>query len=150
MTDGGGASPVLVIGVGNDLRADDAVGRWVADQIEACDLPGVTVRSVVQLTPELALDAVGRELVVVVDASVEADELRIEELEPAADAAVMTHHGDPAGLLALVALLGDSPTRALLVSIPVGSLELGQGISPPALAAAQEAVDRLLAVFDGS
>ena len=43
----------LVIGYGNDLRSDDGAGRAVADRISEMELPGVAVRSVMQLTPEL-------------------------------------------------------------------------------------------------
>ena len=53
----------LVIGYGNDLRTDDGAGRWVAERIESFDLPGVSVRSVPQLTPELTLDIAGTRLV---------------------------------------------------------------------------------------
>ncbi len=64
----------LVIGYGNDLRCDDGAGRAVADRIEAMALPGVEVRSVQQLAPELALDIACAETVVFVDASIDVAE----------------------------------------------------------------------------
>jgi len=48
----------LVIGIGNPLRGDDGVGTWLAEQaavLTAAEPDGpVAVRSVQQLTPELA------------------------------------------------------------------------------------------------
>ena len=64
----------LVIGYGNDLRSDDGAGRVVADRLDALALPDVTVRSVIQLTPELALEIAKFDTVVFVDASVEVAE----------------------------------------------------------------------------
>ena len=90
----------LVIGYGNDLRSDDGAGRWVAQQIDDRGLDGIEVRSVAQLTPELALEIAGRSVVVFVDASVDVRELTIDEVEASSEAStVMTHHGNPADLL---------------------------------------------------
>ncbi len=144
MTEAGGRRPVLVIGYGNDLRCDDGVGRWVADQIAALELPNVEVRSIMQLTPELALEIVDRRLVVFVDASVGAATVSIRAVEPEPDATVMTHHGDPASLLAFGSMLGAAPERTMLVSIPAPDLGIGYGLSPRAAAAARDALDRIL------
>jgi hydrogenase maturation protease len=136
--------PVLVIGYGNDLRSDDGVGRWVADQIGAMDLPNVEVLSIIQLTPEIALDVVDRRLVVFVDASVDAATVSIRDVEPEPLATVMTHHGDPARLLSLSSMLGAAPERSMLVSIPAPDLGMGSSFSPRAEAAARDALDRIL------
>lgn len=114
--------PILVIGHGNDLHSDDGAGRWVPDQIEAMELPNVEVLSIMQLTPEIALDIVDRDLVIFVDASVDTDELRIEDIRPNHDATVMTHHGDPSSLLSLGIGFGRSASKCLLVSVPGPSL----------------------------
>ena len=50
-----GRAPVLVIGVGSELRRDDAVGRRVVERLETDGLGAVEVRSLHQLTPELAV-----------------------------------------------------------------------------------------------
>ena len=138
----------LVVGYGNDLRRDDGAGRWVADQIEALDLPGVVVRSVSQLTPELALEAAGRRLVVFVDADVDAAEVIVRSVEPNATARnTMTHHGDPAALLALVPAVGEPPAAAHLVSIPATDLEMGLSMTSGTQAAAEAAVERVIALL---
>ena len=66
---------LLVIGYGNDLRSDDGAGRAVAEMVSDLDLPGVEVRTMSQLTPELSLAITGRAKVVFVDADVDATEV---------------------------------------------------------------------------
>ena len=141
----------LVVGYGNDLRRDDGAGRWVADQIEALDLPGVAVRSVSQLTPELALEAAGRDLVVFVDADVDVSKLAVRPVEAdVAGGKTMTHHGNPATLLGMVPAVGEPPRRARVVSIPAGDLEMGLEMTPATRAAAEEAVDAIVSLLQGS
>ena len=145
MTEPADRAPILVIGYGNDLRSDDGAGRWVADRIDAMGLAGVEARSIMQLTPEVSLDIVERRWVVFVDASVETEELRVDEIEPTPGATVMTHHGDPASLLAVCERVGQPRERATRVSIPARNLEMGNSFSPPAEGAARAAVDRIVA-----
>ena len=133
----------IVIGYGNDLRSDDGAGRWVADRVEELRLPGVDVRSMSQLTPEIALEVGGREVVVFVDASVDTSELRIEQVEPGSEGSVMTHHGDPATVLSMVRAVGEPPTSAYLVSIPASNLEMGFAMTSSTRAAAERAVDEI-------
>ena len=59
----------LVIGYGNSLRGDDGVGRQVAEQVAAWNLPQVSSLSVHQLTPELAESIAHTDVVLFVDAS---------------------------------------------------------------------------------
>ena len=133
---------MLVIGYGNDLRSDDGAGRAVADAIAGRALPGVEVRSMSQLTPELSLEIAGRHTVVFVDADVDATELRTRKVVAgSAGDRVMTHHGDPATLLELTSTVGEAPAEAFVVSIPATNLEMGFEFSPPTAKAVVEAVD---------
>lgn len=135
----------LVIGYGNDLRTDDGAGRWVADQIDGLELEGIEVRSVPQLTPELALAVSGRDAVVFVDASVDTTELTIERVEPSGSASdVMTHHGNPATLLSMVPSVGDMPAEAWIVSIPARDLSMGFEMTVKTQEAAEAAVSAIV------
>ena len=137
----------LVIGYGNDLRSDDGAGRWVANAIEERGLDGVEVRSVAQLTPELALAVSGRSVVVFVDASVDTTELTVMPVEVSrASSDVMTHHGNPANLLSMVPQVGETPGSAWLVSIPAVELGMGFELSPVTQEAAEAAVDAIEAL----
>ena len=63
---------VLVIGFGNELRADDGVGPAIAERLGSDPrAAGARVLAVRQLTPDLALDVASCSLVVLVDATVE-------------------------------------------------------------------------------
>jgi hydrogenase maturation protease len=132
---------VLVIGVGSELRGDDAAGRYVADEVERIAPPGVEVRSVHQLTPELAIEVADRELVIVVDADVDVAAVTCRTVAVSGGRpGVMTHHLDPAALLGLASLFGSPPAQAALVSIPVHDLGIGTELSSATAEAAEHAV----------
>jgi len=136
------AASALVIGYGNDLRADDGAGRSVADAIGARALPGVAVRSTTQLTPELALEMTGTTTVVFVDASIQDEDVTVRLVEQSPDPPrSMTHHGDPAALLSMVAAVGPPPETAYVVSIPASNLGLGFDFTPRTEAAVAEAIE---------
>ncbi len=131
---------VLVIGVGSDLHRDDAVGRRVADAIERRELPGVAVRSTMQLLPELAEPVARADLLIVVDASTLADTVRTRSVV-ASDRRAGSHDGNLAGLLGLVDDLGLPCPPAVLVEVPVADLSLGDGLTDLATDAMSGAVD---------
>ncbi len=138
---------LLVIGYGNDLRSDDGAGRAVAEMVSDLDLPGVQVRTMSQLTPELSLEISGRATVIFVDADVDATELTVRQVTagPPGDGA-MTHHGDPATLLSLTANVGPLPDEAFVISIPASNLEMGFAFSQRTEHAIGEAVDMIAAM----
>jgi hydrogenase maturation protease len=136
----GGRPPLLVVGTGSELRCDDAVGRHVAAEVAACGVADVEVLGVHQLTPELAADLEGRELVIFVDAAVDVDTVTVRRVS-SATASVSTHYLDPAGLVRLADVLGWSPRAALAVHVPVHDLRLGTELSPRARAVAAQAVE---------
>jgi hydrogenase maturation protease len=145
---------VLVVGYGNDLRSDDGAGRWVADRIDEMGLDGVEVRSMAQLTPEVSLQIEDRDLVVFVDASVAVSELTVADLDPAGGTStgpgsVMTHHGDPASVLAMAAAEGHVPSRSVLVSIPAAELGMGFTFTEGTMDASRRAVEAILELVNG-
>jgi hydrogenase maturation protease len=142
------AGRVLVIGYGNTLRRDDAVGVRTAESLRAH--PGfgdVDVLAVHQLTPELALDISAASLVVFIDADVLAEpgSVQVQPLTPmtaqapadqasaaqtSAGPGASSHHVGASELLALANTLTGSAPRALSVAIGVADLEMGDGLSP--------------------
>ena len=135
---------MLVIGVGSELRRDDAAGRRVAGAIAEHGLDDVEVCSVHQLTPELALDLDARALVVFVDAAVDVDDLVVRELPGGVGGAGGSHHMGPPELLALAACLGWAPERAVVVHIPVVDLALGTELSPATRREVERAVTAVI------
>lgn len=139
---------VLVIGYGNPLRGDDGVGPAVAAEVERLRLPGVRVRVVHQLTPELAADLADVQRAVFVDAAAPAggEPVRAVRLNGPPPDAVLTHAADPRGLLALArAVFGRAP-EAWLVTAAGDDFGFRDGLSPAGRARAAEAVDRVLAL----
>lgn len=138
--------PILVLGVGSSLRSDDAAGRCVVEAVAARRLPGVECRLVHQLTPELAADAAGRDLLVVVDASTAVREVTVAEVTGAAPGGALSHHLGVARLLDLVDHLGvgDRPA-AITVEVPVEDLGLGFELAPRTAAAVQQAAAHVVA-----
>jgi hydrogenase maturation protease len=120
---------VLVIGYGNPLRGDDGIGAAIATEVAALGLPGVEVRVVHQLTPELAADLADARLAVFVDAAAGGEPVAAVRLEAAADD-VITHAVDPRGLLALAgAAFGRTP-EAWLVTAAGADFGFGDTLSP--------------------
>ena len=61
-------APTLVFGWGNASRGDDALGPLFIERLRALALPGVECLDDYQLQPEHALDLIGRERVLFIDA----------------------------------------------------------------------------------
>jgi hydrogenase maturation protease len=137
----------LVIGYGNTLRRDDAVGPRVAEAVAALNLPGVRAIARHQLVPELAGPISEAGAVIFVDAAVDADGgVELRKLEPADDGQILAHATDPRSLLALARqLFGRSPP-AWTLAIPVDDLDFGEALSPRAEAGFQAALAQIRAL----
>ena len=138
----GGRWSVVVIGYGNDLRGDDAVGPLAAAAVAAWDAPGIRALAVHQLTPELAEALAAANLAIFVDARAPVPNqerggegqqpIAVHSLEPAAVDSAIGHAGDPGALLALAAALYGRCPAAWLITVPAHSFEFGAGLSPAA------------------
>ena len=145
--------PALVIGYGNTLRNDDAVGSRAATVVHGWGLPGVTALAVTQLTPELAEPLATARLAVFVDARLAAEgdlpEVEVRPLEPSGEASTFGHIGDPRRLLALARAVYGSCPRAWLVTVPAADVGLGEGLSPQAKRGLEDALARIAALLSG-
>ena len=132
---------LLVIGYGNSLRGDDAVGPRVAQALEELRLPGISVLSCDLLAPELADPIAKAQKVAFVDASVEPmSSVRLRPLSPADSSQILAHAADPRTLLALARdVFGHAPP-AWWVTIPVENLEIGGELSGRARAGIEQAI----------
>jgi len=149
---------VLLIGYGNTLRGDDALGPMAVERLRPllADLasatgsavsPEVELEHCYQLAPELAAQLAAVDLVIFVDAAAEGKPglVRVERLSPQSSdaassthAASLTHHVQPAALLGLtIALYGRAP-EAILVTGAGANFESGEGLSEYGSAALNE------------
>lgn len=124
-----GSVQVLVIGYGNELRRDDAVGPKVAASVAKWNLPGVESITCHQLTPELAQPIASAERVIFVDASVAAESVEIRDIEPNDNLQIITHATEPRSLLALAKQTFGRCPAASCLSIPVQELQFGDELS---------------------
>lgn len=137
----------LVVGYGNPLRGDDGIGWVIAGRL-ATDprFAGADVLQRHQLTPELALDVSRADLVVLIDArsGAPAGSVAIEQVGPAsAGGTTWSHHLGPASLVGLAHALYGRAAAVHVVSIGVGSVEVGEGLSPAVEAAVAGAIDTI-------
>lgn len=142
----------LVIGYGNDLRGDDGAGRAAADALAALHLPGVTVLSVHQLTPELAPLLADAGMVVFLDASAGTDgTVSLTRLTPGVTGELPGHFAAPEFLLLLTHEVYGRAPRSWLITIPAEHFTLGAPFSARAragIATAVEMTRQLLATAD--
>lgn len=129
-------SRFLIIGYGNELRGDDAVGSKVADAVANWKLSSVKTVVAHQLTPELVDHIVATDYVIFVDACSGESCARTVQIDPIVMGAPAprtlptdTHHCDPLSLLNLTQQMYNRAPQAWLLRVPGESFELGEGLS---------------------
>ena len=121
----------LIIGYGNTLRGDDGAGVHAAERARR-DIPGIDVRTVHELQPELAEELAQRETVIFIDASVGTDILFCTQIGFGIPIDPMRSHMlTPKQLLLLcLRLYGRAPETAYLIGIPARDFAFGDSLSP--------------------
>ena len=139
--------PLLVLAWGNPSRGDDALGPMLAERLLAhtrdTDSTGrVEVLTDFQLQVEHALDLVGRERVLFVDAALELQEpFTVQTLQPARGGGIGSHALAPEAVLQVYEdLHGRAPPASTQLAIRASAFELGTAPSAEALADLEQAV----------
>lgn len=138
---------VTVIGCGDLLRGDDAVGQLVAEQVAAWHLPDVHALAVHRLTPELAETVAASSSVMFVDARVVAGNhqagnahVSIQPIAPGHINSTVDHITDPRDLLALAEALYGAHPRAWYIHVPAIQFSFGAHLSQKAQEGVQAAL----------
>ena len=135
----GSINRVLVVGYGNELRSDDAVGQKVAREIAAWQLPWVKSEAVHQLTPELTTQLTTVEVAIFVDAHLPSQSSDVQiailpsalELTPPLGENIMTGHtSHPQNIIALTQAIYSLAPIAWWVKIPGINFDIGDKLSP--------------------
>jgi hydrogenase maturation protease len=136
---------VLVIGYGNTLRGDDAVGQHVAQGVSSWNSPGLTSIAVQQLSPELAEPLSRADLAIFVDAKIadDGDLVDIQQLEGSNVAESIGHTSDPRRLLTLASAIFGRQPAAWLVSVQAANFSVHDGLSGSASRGALLALERI-------
>lgn len=139
--------PLLVLAWGNPSRGDDALGPLLAErlqaQAEAAAWAGrVEVLTDFQLQVEHALDLVGRDRVLFVDAALDLEEpFTVCPLQPARGGGIGSHALAPEAVLQVYQdLNGHPPPPSTLLAIRASAFELGTAPGAEALADLDQAV----------
>ena len=136
-----GVPPLLVLAWGNPSRGDDALGPLMAERLlalaEAAAWAGrVEVLTDFQLQVEHALDLVGRERVLFIDAALDlAEPFSVRPLQPARGGGIGSHALAPEAVLQVYQdLYGHPPPPATLLALRASAFELGSAPGAQALA----------------
>lgn len=129
---------LLVFAWGNASRGDDALGPMFAERLRAAlgEREDVECLDDFQLQVEHALDLVGRERVLFVDASLDCPApFEVKTVHPRADTSVSTHALSPQALLHVYAQLNAGPPPACqLLALRGERFELGEAPTAAAVA----------------
>lgn len=144
-------APVLVIGIGNPSRGDDALGPAVVARLEellAPEVSGGQVETLVdfQLQIEHTLDIAGRDKVFIVDASVSAaGPLAIGRIAPSDAPSPFSHAMSPADLLGVYERTFGPAPPVWAVAVRGRTFELGDPLGEEALAHVEPAAKAIVA-----
>lgn len=127
-------APILIIGIGNPSRGDDALGPLCIERLEALALPGVELLTDFQLQVEFALDLAGRREVVFVDAAASGpDPYAFRPVGQASGLGHTSHAISPEAVLAACPRVGvQPPAQAHVLAIRGHGFALGEGLSQQA------------------
>jgi hydrogenase maturation protease len=144
------ASRLLVLGVGNRDRGDDAVGPRVCDLLGEAALAGVATIVVEGSPLDLPLHWSPEDRVVIVDAAAPAGHPgRVTRVDALADrliapVTVSTHAVDVAAAVELARAMGRLPAELAIVGIEGASFEFGDGLGDAVDRAARRVVNELI------
>ncbi len=140
-------SPLLVLAWGNPSRGDDALGPLLAERLlaqaeTASWASRVEVLTDFQLQVEHALDLVGREYVLFVDAALDlAEPFTVRPLQAARGGGIGSHALAPEAVLQVYQdLYGCAPPPSTLLAIRASAFELGMAPGADALADLEQAL----------
>lgn len=135
---------VLVIGYGNTLRGDDALGPRAAEHLRPLIFPA-EVLACHQLSPELAAQLAEYDAAIFVDAAATGTpgEVRVSHVADSHGESSLTHHVSPAALLVLARQLYGRAPRALLVTAVGANFALHAAEDAPLSSAAEDALKKI-------
>lgn len=138
-------APILVIGIGNPSRGDDALGPNCIERLAALALPDVDLVGDFQLQVEFALDLVDRRRVIFVDAAASGPgPFAHGRVRPRRDPSFTSHQLSAAAVLYTFEQLYGVPPETWLLAIRGYRFELGEDLTPQAAANLDAALDWLL------
>ncbi len=128
----------LIVAIGNRLRADDGVAHRVADLLQPN--PGVTLRRVHQLAPELAAEMQDADTVIFLDADPAVEGPSVERIEGSVETAgSLSHSMTPETLVTLASRLYGFHGEARICRLYARDFSPSTEISPEAASQLEKA-----------
>ena len=135
---------ILIIGIGNVLRGDEAVGSYVCEIFEKLHLPGIFCRTEHQLDPTLVEDLLQYDRIVIIDASLHAQEVEFYPMKANRSMAVASsHHVNAQTLRSLAVTLYNRKLAFFICEVGVEGFDMGRPLSDKAKANAHMAVGKI-------
>ncbi|OIR05720.1 hydrogenase 2 maturation endopeptidase [mine drainage metagenome] len=132
---------IAVIGVGNTLRSDDGIGAHICSKIDELNLPFITTIIVQQLHVELIEELINYDSVIIADAAVTGNDVDLNSLVfNETQTTSSSHHMNANMLNALLQKIHGKKITINLCSVRGENFELGETLSPSAIANANKAV----------
>ena len=109
---------IYIYGFGNPGRQDDGLGPAIIDRLEQDNIPGIITDSNYQLNVEDAYNISDSDIVIFVDASIDAEEpFSFKRIEPSNEITFTTHSMSPESVLALSNEMYDKDIEAYVLAI---------------------------------
>jgi len=125
--------PILVIGIGNESRGDDALGPLLLRRLAEEDFPDCEFLEVYQLQIEHALDLAGREKVLFIDAGMDTPApYTLNRIDAGTSATPCTHALSPTELLGVGRQINGAMPESFTLCIRGEQFGLGLPLSETA------------------
>ena len=136
---------IYVYGFGNPGRQDDGLGPMIIDKLDKESIEGITTDSNYQLNIEDADNISESDIVIFVDASIDADEpFSFERIEPSAEITFTTHAMSPESVIALCGDIYGRIPETYVLAVRGYQWEMFEGLSEKAMDNFNEAYQFLL------
>jgi hydrogenase maturation protease len=134
-----------VYGFGNPGRQDDGLGPMIIDKLDKENIEGITTDSNYQLNIEDADNISKSDIVIFVDASLDAEEpFSFERIEPSAEITFTTHAMSPESVIALCGDIYGRIPETYVLAVRGYQWEMFEGLSEKAMDNFNEAYQFLL------
>jgi hydrogenase maturation protease len=135
---------ICIVGVGNDIRSDDGIGSYVCNAFEKMSIPGFTILHVQQLDVEIIEELLPYRHILIVDASMDGNDVDLYELAHGVVAPLSSsHHINVAMLTALAQRLYSKKLSLFICAVRGYDFEMGNMLSEKAKANCNQAISQI-------
>lgn len=136
---------ILIVGIGNTLRSDDGIGKYICDCIEKINLPDVHCTAAYQLETNLLEELIQHDTVIIADAAVSGKPVSFINAATLEQQPVSSsHHANAASIASLGKQLYQKDVEILLCAVRGENFDIGEQLSITAIQNANDAVNTIV------